>query len=1213
MRANAPVPFQRANAPALFGWQAGRSIRGHGGSHRITALPPAALWGLRPGRPRSPYTRRLSREGRDAVIPGWILLLVSAAYVGLLFAVAHAGDRRAPVSGRWRPLVYSLALAVYCSSWTFYGAVGTAARTGLGFLPIYLGPLLLLVFGWPLIERLVLISGEQRIVSIADFISSRYGRASWLAALVAGVAVVAAIPYIALQFKAVAMSVEVLAPGHAGAIGDPALYVALLLAVFAILFGTRQVDATEHHRGMVLAVALESVVKLLAFLAVGVLALMHLPGSGGLATRMGDAADTVLSAGLPGGFVAQTLLAFLAIVCLPRQFHVGVVECQDPSDVRSARWMFGLYLVLVSLMVVPITLAGSDLLQGSGVSPDAYVLALPQALGSQWLSLFAYIGGFSAATGMVIVASVALATMVSNDIVMPLLLRSGALRPSDAIDTQVLWVRRATIVGIALLAYAYHRGAIGSDSLAQHGLLAFAAVAQFAPALIGGLYWRGASRAGASAGLAAGALLWAYTLALPAMANVGWFDDEWLQSGPFGIGWLRPQQLLGLQGWDPLTHGVFWSLLVNVGLFVFVSVRYRPRMQQQLLAAPFLDPYAKRQPLGPGGWATGVTGGDLLALAERIVGERNAQRAFADHARRHSAAWVPSAPADRALVQFTERLLAAAIGAASARLTLTSALRGSGMELGEVVSLLDEASQELRFNRQVLSTTLENISQGVSVVDVQMRLVAWNGRYQDMFGYPEGMLYVGRPISDLIRWNAERGELGAGDLEAQVQRRLEHMQAGAPHVFERVRPSGEVIEVMGRPLPGGGYVTTYSDITDYKRVEHALREMNETLEARVEQRTREAEAAQQSRTRFLAAVSHDVLQPLNAARLFASALRESGTAEEKDHLAARVDASLRAAEDLLDSLLDVSRLDAGALQAECAVFDARELLRELQAQYAPVAASRQLDLRVHIGDVPLPVRSDRRLLRRVLQNFLANAVRYTRSGGVLLSARARGDALALQVWDTGPGIPGHHLSQIFEEFRRFEAPTTGGERGLGLGLSICQRIARMLDHPLTVGSRIARGSVFSIGVPRAAALPAAQAAPPRDAVPESLAGLRVLCVDNDRDILDAMRSLLSRWQVDCLLAATADEALARLATSPVDVALVDFHLHDRLDGLGVIDALRAQAGGALPAALLTGDGSDVVKQAARARGCVVLTKPVKPASLRAFLAANHRSPKRRNS
>ena len=1145
-----------------------------------------------------------------------MLLLVSLGYVGLLFTVAYVGDQREPSEKlRWlRPLVYSLALAVYCSSWTFYGAVGTAARTGLGFLPIYLGPLLMLLFGWRILERLVLISGEHRIVSIADFLSSRYGRAPGLAALVATVALVAAVPYVALQFKAVALSVSVLAPGSEKFLpGDPALYVALLLAVFAILFGTRQIDATEHHRGMVLAVALESLVKLLAFVAIGVFAMAHLPGSGSTAARVVQASHVVFAQGMPAGFVAQTLLAFAAIVCLPRQFHVAVVECQDPADLRSARWLFGGYLVVFSLLVVPITLAGQSLLAGTGASPDTYVLALPLALDHDTLALMAYVGGFSAATGMVIVASVALATMVSNDLVMPLLLRSGALHEGASIDRQVLWVRRATIVMLALMAYAYHRGSAG-ETLAQHGLLAFAAVAQFAPALIGGLYWRGASRVGAFTGLLIGASLWAYTLLLPALSRAGWLDTGWITQGPLGIALLRPEQLLGLTGWDALTHGVVWSLLGNVGSFVFVSAWKRPRLQDQLLATSYLDPYAQRSALGPGGWAGSVRGGELLTLAERIVGERHARRAFEEYAQSRNRPWHPEQPADRALAQFTERLLASAIGAASARLTLTTALRGSGMELGEVVSLLDEASQELRFNRQVLSTTLENISQGVSVVDAELRLVAWNRRYQELFGYPDGMLYVGRPVSDLIRWNARRGEIGNGPLspagvEEQVRRRLAHLQAGAPHLFERVRASGQVIEMRGQPLPGGGYVTSYSDVTDYKRVEQQLLDVNETLEQRVEQRTREAEAAQQSKTRFLAAVSHDVLQPINAARLFASALRESGASGEQSHLAERVDASLRAAEELLDGLLDISRLDAGVLQPELTDFDAGELLRELATQYAPMAAGRGLQLRVRLRADSMPVHSDRRLLRRALQNFLANALRYTRirsghGGGVLMTARVRDGAVALQVWDTGPGISEHHLEQIFEEFRRFEPPGSSGERGLGLGLSICQRIARTLDHPLAVRSRVGHGSMFAISVPfgRAQfALPADEAR--GEVPPDSLTGLRVLCIDNDREILDGMRALLSRWQVQVIVAADVDEALSRLQVAVPDVLLVDYHLHDRLDGLGLIGLLRERAGSDLPAALLTGDGSDAVKLAARERGCVVLTKPVKPASLRAFLAS----------
>jgi signal transduction histidine kinase len=494
------------------------------------------------------------------------------------------------------------------------------------------------------------------------------------------------------------------------------------------------------------------------------------------------------------------------------------------------------------------------------------------------------------------------------------------------------------------------------------------------------------------------------------------------------------------------------------------------------------------------------------------------------------------------------------------------------------------------------------------------------------------MLYVGRPIADLIRWSAERAEmneLGAPSIdeeghtidglventdkntvEAQVRRRLAHLRAGRPYVFQRVRANGQVIEMRGQPLPGGGYVTSFSDITDYKRAERALREINETLEQRVELRTREAEAAQQSKTRFLAAVSHDVLQPLNAARLFASALRETEDGDERSRLAERVDTALRAAEDLLDGLLDVSRLDAGALQPEWSHIEAAELLRELAAQYAPSAAGRGLALRVHARP-GLFVRSDRRLLRRALQNFLANALRYTREGGVLLALRVRGDDLELQVWDTGPGIPTHHLGQIFDEFRRFDVANTradiGGERGLGLGLSICQRIARILGHPLQVHSRVGAGSVFSIRVPVAEAVPARAPVAAATLAPDALAGLRVLCVDNDPEILDGMRALLSRWGAVALTAATVDEALAHIdpdgPSSLPDVALVDYHLHDRLDGLGVIAELRRRAKRDLPAALLTGDGSDTLKRAAREYGCAVLTKPVKPASLRAWLAA----------
>lgn len=1135
-----------------------------------------------------------------------VLLLVSLGYAALLFGVAWWGDRNPGFTQRpgLRPVVYSLALAVYCSSWTFYGAVGTAARSGLGYLPIYLGPLLLLIFGWRILERLALIAQSQRTVSIADFIAARYGRSQRLAAMVALIALIAAVPYLALQYKAVALSLQVLGSDSmpTGTFGDPALYVALLMALFAILFGTRQVDATEHRPGMMLAIALESLVKLVALVAVGVFAMFWFQRHD---LNLAGATGELLANAPATGMVGQTLLAFTAILCLPRQFHVAVVECLDAGDIRRARWLFGSYLVLVSLMVLPIATAGTALFNDGTALADTFVLALPLSENYDALALFAYIGGFSAATGMVIVASVALAIMVSNDLVMPLLLRSGwGQRHGGDVASTVLWIRRVAILCFALFAYGYYRASGTDTTLAAYGLMAFAAVAQFAPALIGGLYWRGASRQGVEAGLLIGFGVWGYTLLLPTLTDAGWLDPAWVEHGPLGVGWLRPRQLFGVEGWDPLTHGTFWALLLNIGTLLLVSARWRPGLDERLRAAPFLDPYAERRVLVASDWR-GVPIADLRALARRVVGARAAQRAFGEFAASQGGEPAPGALADRAWVQFTERLLAAAIGAASARLVITSTLRGSGMDLPEVMAVLDEAGQELRFNREILSSTLENIDPGVSVVDREMRLVAWNRRYQELFDYPDGMLYVGRPVADLIRYNAERGELGElteAQIQEEIDKRVDYMSAGSPHVSERTIGKGVVTDVRGQALPGGGYVTSYSDVTDYKRVERALREINETLEQRVTERTREAEAAQQSRTRFLAALSHDVLQPLNAARLFTSALRETDDAAEHKRLAERVDTSLGAAEELLDGLLDVSRLDAGALHPEPSDFDAVELLRELAGQYTPMASARGIQVRVH--GRALPVRSDRRLLRRVLQNFLANALRYTHKGRILMAARVRGDQVALQVWDTGPGIPEHHMRQIYDEFHRYQQPFDWDERGLGLGLSICQRISRLLDHRLEAYSQVGRGSMFSIVVPRAERtdLPSSHSAGPDMAEP--LSGLRVLCVDNDPDILAGMTELLQRWQVEVSCASTVDQAMACLAGQP-DVALVDYHLHDRLDGLQTLDALRA-ARPELSGALVTADGSDRLKQAAREHDYRVLTKPVKPASLRAFLAAHPR-------
>lgn len=1146
------------------------------------------------------------------MIQGWLLLLVALLYVGLLFVVAYAGDRRPlyPRQPRLRPIIYSLALAVYCSSWTFYGAVGTAARDGLAYLPIYLGPILLFLFGFGLLSRLLQVVRQRNITSIADFIAARFGKSHGLAALVAVIAVIAVVPYIALQFKAVAMSFGVLGGAALSATGgtDSALWCALLLAIFAILFGTRSIDATEHHHGMMLAIALESLIKLFAFVALACYALWRGPG---IATTVHLPLNQ-LSHGLSPGFLAQTMLAFCAMFCLPRQFQIGMVECEDASDLKRARWLVPLYLVVISLAVLPIVAAGAHLPQVRDGVADTWVLTLPMAYGDRGVALLAFLGGFSAATGMVIVASVALSIMISNDLVMPMLLRIRPLRLEHRSDLSqwVLGVRRVAILALALMAYAYYRVAADAENLAATGLLAFAAVAQFAPALLAALYWRGASRRGVVAGLIGGSAVWLYTLLLPAVIR----SEKWLHDGPFGWAWLRPQALFHLTGWDPVMHGTFWSLLVNIGLLIFISLRLRPSLEERLHAAMFMDTDPTQRG-GAGDWQGRVVVADLRTIAERIVGERGSSRAFDDYAERKGRPLAPGEVADRPLIQYTERLLASAVGAANARRILIGVLSGSGLDIAESVALMDEASQELRFNRELLATTLENVSQGISVVDVDMRLVAWNRRYMELFGYPEGMVHVGVPVAELIRRNAELGECGPGEVDEHVAKRIDYMRAGSSHIFQRLRPDGSVIEMRGRALPGGGYVTTYTDVTAYKNAEQALIEVNETLEQRVEQRTAElsealvataharraAETANVSKTRFLAAASHDLLQPLNAARLFTSALRQHpGLDAEASSLAERIDASFRAAEDLLDALLDTSRLDAGSYRPEAGGFALGELFESLQAQFAVVAEQRGLRLRV----VPttLAVRSDPQLLRRILQNFVSNALRYTSKGGVLLGARRVGKDVRIEVWDSGPGIAADQRARIFDEFQRLAQPSPWGEKGLGLGLSICDRLAGILGHRLDLHSRIDHGSCFAVTVPRNESV-----VPRRQRVersgPDKQLPLTVLCLDNDATILEGMRALLSRWGVDCRLALDVQQARLELQHGPIDLILADYHLADDVDGIEALQQLQRVHGLLPPVAMITADGSSELKQRARALGYPVLHKPLRPAALRALLTA----------
>jgi PAS domain S-box-containing protein len=1259
------------------------------------------------------------------MLQGWAVALVAVAYLATLFAIAEFGDRRAWRGGRADPYVYALSLAVYCTTWTLFGSVGRAASNGFDFLAIYVGPVLALVLAHPVLAKMLRVAKEHRVTSIADLIGSRYGRSQRLAALATLIATLGVVPYIALQLKAITAGFRALSGTEPTAVGgtlatDTAFQVAILMAIFAILFGVRQVRADERRPGMVLAVAFESLVKLAAFVAVGLFVLFEVHGGPGDLAGVADRiAWPPAGSDEPVGWVAMAVVSALAFLCLPRQFHVAVVENTAERHLATARWLVPAYLVAINLFVVPIALAGLNAFPTGTVPADSFVITVPLSAGSSNMALIAFVGGLSAATAMVIVETVALSTMISNDIIVPLVLRARAALhragPGAGGDLSrlLIGIRRGVIVGVLMLAYGYHTALAGPYSLSSIGLISFVAVAQLAPAAIGGLYWRRATRRGAAAGLWAGLAAWGYTLVLPSFGVVGWLDPALVAEGPFGIFWLRPHAFLGLEGLDPISHGAFWSLGLNLVFYVVASLGREAGEAERRMADAFVD--ALRQPaaLTARLWRDVRAGvADIRDLVARFIGAEAADRAFAP-----AGAGGVRSPAEAAAL--AEQILSGVLGGPTARVVMAPLLPARALGRQAARAFLDEASEAITLNRDLLRRTLDSIDQGIGVFDAGENLAAWNARFFELLGLDAALAQVGRPLAELVvagegpalepargsdldprTWERRRRDgtvleiranpmpdrgfvVTVSDVTARVvaaealresERRIRVYTDNVPALIAYVdrderwrftnRPYEMALgmapgEAIGRSLLDGlgterygrlkpmidrvlagepqrfeiefpvndqriewavgtyiphkdsdgrvlGFFTLYQDISERRRAEAALRDAYGTLERRVAERTAalaeataRAEEANRGKTRFLAAAGHDLVQPLNAARLFASALAERPLGLDERALVGRIDGALHAVDDLLAALLDISKLDGGGLAPNVTRFALDAFLDELGAEFGALAEARGLSFRR--ARTGAWVESDPALLRRIVQNFLSNAVRYTACGGIVLGCRRARDSVRIEVWDSGPGIPADQIDLVFGEFQRLDVPAHGGDKGLGLGLAIVERLGRMLGHEIGVRSRVGRGSVFSVTVPRVAA--EAISAPRRAAwaAGRRLEGARVLVVDNEPAVRDGMVALLDGWGCVALVAGGPDEALAFAA--PPDVVLADYHLDAGADGLALVDLLRARFGADLPAVLVTADRTDAVRDRAASMGVAVLTKPVRAAALRALVHA----------
>ncbi len=1142
------------------------------------------------------------------MFPNWQLVSISLLYIGLLFFIAFLGDKyKHQLAKKGQGIIYALTLGVYCTSWSFLGTTGQAATNFLSHIPIYLGPILLFIFAWPFIQRIIRVSLKLNLTSIADLLAARFGKSHNLAIMVTIVAFVGTMPYIALQLKAMVYTFQQLQIDQSLASWDIGLVVSLVLVVFTILFGIRNIDVTERHPGVMLAIAFESLVKIIAFLAVGLFVCFSLFDSPLDLWLQSDASikfEQQMNVDNVSSMLAMLVIVMAAFLSLPRQFQVMVVELKDQKDTWLGRRVFPVYILIFAFFAAPLGLAG-QLLLGDTVPSDAYVLFLPGVGGQTWLTLFAFLGAVSAASSMVIISALALSTMLSNEIVFPLLYRQQKVAQTnyDNFRQRLLNIRKFLVLFIIMSGYGVFVMA-SPDTLSSLGEVAFGAFAQLTPALVVAFYWRRASLMGVYAGILIGFILW---LSLNFLPQFG------LYASPFAEGVLPAK-----------TTATLFSLAANIIVMWALSQISRQSVQERVQASLFLEWQSpsllriekKRQ----------LDVSELELLASRFVGESKAKSSFSLFLSSNNKKQLGNATYNQLLLQHTENTLAMVMGASSARLVLSSALDGRDIALDELAVLVEDASsQKQQFSQNLLQSAIENASEGISIVDDNLKLVAWNKKYLDLFDYPSALVYVGCPVEPLIRHNVKRGLCGTGDIDNHVFRRLEYLRQGSPHSSERQQANGQTVRIEGNPLPDGGFVMLFSDITAYRQAEQVLKEANLDLETRVYERTltlaktnealakahEKAEQAHIKKSQYLKACSHDLMQPLEAARLFTSALTEQqNLSSEQQRQVDNIDRSLKAANDLLADLAEIARLESGNIKPLVEVFALNDLFENLAQEFSALAIEQDVEFRLVATKVW--IKSDQHLLRRIIQNLVGNAFRYASPGKVLLGARVSNGQVFIQILDNGPGIPLEKQGVVFEQFTQLDTPNSQSGRGLGLGLNITQSLVHLLGHSLSLQSREMQGCKFSIAVEKATQL----MTKPKVIMPAMSMGLKditVLCIDNDPDVLSGMVELLSAWDCNVFAADSRETALQEFAShqSDIDILLVDYQLGyqsglpagHQADGLTLIADIRRDCNHYIPAILITATTERGIEEKAKSADVGYMRKLVKPAVLRAMISA----------
>lgn len=1119
----------------------------------------------------------------------------------------------APLSNNIQTVIYSLSFGAYSSIWIFLG-FNTKNTEYIGyFLPIILGQALAFILFTRIFTKILVINKKENITSLVDFISKRYGNSHALAITITMFFCILFISYIALQIHALIAIVETTVEHDLHTILTDADYFAVgilvLLAILVITIAARQGTIAEQQlKSIVFISTISIVIKVIALLGMAILAGYLLFKGIAFSRNELFSLDTVkpFLANIHVNwldFSLRTIFSMLTMICMPHLFYCGALKLQKTQHFYVVRWIFPGYLLLITLIMVPIILVGNML--SNDLVDSHWLIELPFGQNSFLLTLLILVGCFAACIGTIIVCCFMLIRMILGHILfgMPNRLYKVSI-------TRLQVIRWACCIVILVLSYLMYYFASKNIKLLDFGQVIFAGAIQLFPAIIGALYLRLANLRGVIAGLCGGMIVWFFTLLFPLLIQTN-PDEAW------GVSYLLEiQQRLPIV----ISYDIFCSAIalgVNFVLFIIVSLVSKKSVTEHWQATRYINQVSSlnMKPI------LVVKLKDLLALVSRFLGPVQALEHFRNFAERQKVFLDLTHNATEQWISYTEHLLAKKLGSSIARATVKSAIEGKEMPVDDVFILVNEASQAVNFNRILLQEALEYLPQGVIVTNSSLHLVAWNQRCIDLLGLPVNFIQAGKALMEIFYYSAEQGIFTdeKSDCKDSIEIRLKNLQEQMLHhksyTLEANLPDGTALEISGNPRKNGGFVVVYNDITPFKRNEKSLQEMNESLELRVDERTKELselnhvlEQANESKTRFLAAVSHDLMQPLNAARLFAATLSQEAIPSSLKSIVTNLEASLQSAEELIDDLLDMSRLENGRISPQIKVVYLKDFFEGLKNEFS---ASVPKDMIFKVHPCCLAIKTDGKLLRRIIQNFISNAFRYGQ-GRVVLGARRLENAVRIEVWDQGQGIPKEKQQVIFEEFERLDNEFTKPIKGTGLGLAIADGFCKLLDHPLSVSSWFGKGSVFSVTIPLASKesikepLVKDQPVAPQTSVMPLVGedqSCCILCVDNEEAILLGMETLLSRWGCSVLKAKGLEDCKHLLANGEIpDLAVVDYHLDNGEVGITVISWLKEQLGEMFPCVVVSANNHpSLISLINQEHHLDYLKKPLKPAQLRALL------------